>query len=90
MKALVLVVAVAASGCATPAAVAPYRGGAEVETVSTANARPARSGSGGRTQTVGLPLSRAAKIGLWAGVAVFLAYLMESDGDEEGEGSTGP
>jgi hypothetical protein len=35
---------------------------------------------GGRTQTVGLPLSRGGKIGLWAGVTVFLAYLIRGLG----------
>ena len=90
MKALVLVLTSVVSGCAAPAAVAPYRVDAEVETVSKADARPARSTSGSRTQTVGLPLSRAGKIGLWAGVAVFLAYLMDSDGEDEVAASNEP
>ena len=78
------------SGCAHTEASVALRHDGEAETLSSASARASRSTSTGRTQTVGLPLSRAGKIGLWAGVAVFLAYLMQSDGDEDGEGSTGP
>ena len=74
------------SGCATTATVVPP-GGAQAPLSAAA---PARSASGGRTQTVGLPLSRGGKIGLWAGVAVFLAYLMATDGEEDGAGSADP
>ena len=78
------------SGCATTAAVVPPGGDAEAQAMLRANAAPARSTMGGRTQTVGLPLSRAGKIGLWAGVAVFLGYLMATDGEEDGAGSGRP
>ena len=44
-----------------------------------------RSG-GGSTTKVGLPLTRAQKIGLWSGVAVLIAYLMADD-DEADESS---
>ncbi len=81
MKVLLLMLAVVLSGCATTAVVVPP--GVDAETQAPLQARgTTRSTSGSRTQTVGLPLSRAGKIGLWAGVAVFLAYLMESDGEE--------
>jgi hypothetical protein len=52
--------------------------------------RTSRTTSGSRTQTVGLPLSRAGKIGLWTGVAVFLAYLMATDGEEDEADSAEP
>jgi hypothetical protein len=38
----------------------------------------------GTTTKVGLPLTRAQKIGLWTGVAVLLGYLMADD-DDAGE-----
>ena len=85
MKALLLILASAISGCAA-LATAPLLGEADAQTRSMAAGRSAQGTSGGRTQTVGLPLSRAGKIGLWAGVAVFLAYLMASDGDDEAQG----
>jgi hypothetical protein len=44
---------------------------------------PAQRTRNGTTQTIGLPLSRGAKIGLWTGVAVFLGYLMATDGDDD-------
>jgi hypothetical protein len=44
---------------------------------------PAQRTRNGTTQTVGLPLSRAGKIGLWTGVAVVLAYLMATDGEDD-------
>jgi len=78
------------SGCVTTATVVSPGGDAEAQAMSRANAAPARSSMGGRTQTVGLPFSRAGKIGLWAGVAVFLAYLMATDGEEDGAGSADP
>ena len=78
------------SGCATSVAVVPPGGDSEAQPVVRANAAPARSTMGGRTQSVGLPLSRAGKIGLWAGVAVFLGYLMATDGEDDGAGSTEP
>jgi hypothetical protein len=82
MKALLLIVTSVMSGCAALATPPPL-GDAEAQTRSMAAGRSAQGTNGGRTQTVGLPLSRAGKIGLWAGVAVFLAYLMASDGDDE-------
>jgi hypothetical protein len=44
---------------------------------------PAQRTRNGTTQTIGLPLSRAAKIGLWTGVAVVLAYLIATDGEDD-------
>jgi hypothetical protein len=68
------------AGCATAAAVVQ---GDAVEAQAPLQARrTTRSTSGSRTQTVGLPLSRGGKIGLWTGVAVFVAYLMASDGED--------
>ena len=57
-----------------------------------AAAAPARSTMGGRTQTVGLPLSRAREYwGVWdLQLAVFLGYLMATDGDEDGAGPADP
>jgi hypothetical protein len=37
-----------------------------------------------------LPLTRAQKLGFWAGVAVFLAYLMASDGEDDDAGPVDP
>jgi len=54
-----------------------------------ANAGSVRT-TGSRTQKVGLPLSRGGKIGLWTGVAVFLAYLMATDGEDAAAGTTDP
>ena len=54
-----------------------------------ANAGSTRT-TGSRTQTIGLPLGRGTKIGLWTGVAVFLAYLMATDGEEDGAGAAEP
>ncbi len=90
MRVLLLVLASVLSGCATTAAVVPPGGDVEAQAMARANAAPARSTMGGRTQTVGLPLSRAGKIGLWAGVAVFLAYLMAADGEEDAGGPADP
>jgi hypothetical protein len=94
MKALLLAAACLSSGCAAVTGSVPARGG---PAMVAASAAPARSqsgstrtqGTGGQTQTIGLPLGRAGKIGLWTGVAVFLAYLMHSDGDD-GADATGP
>jgi len=44
---------------------------------------PVQRSGGGRTTTVGLPLTRAQKIGLWSGVAVLIAYLMADDDDDD-------
>jgi len=87
MKRLVLASVCVLQGCAAMTGVAPKSDG---EPLMTASARPAQSTRNGRTQTVGLPLSRAGKIGLWAGVAVFLAYLMDSDGEGDSAGSAEP
>ena len=54
-----------------------------------ANAGSVRT-TGSRTQKIGLPLSRGGKIGLWTGVAVFLAYMMATDGEEDGAGTADP
>ena len=73
-KVLLLILFVAVTGCAvTP----PMTAGQD----AAASWQAQRSGNG-RTTTVGLPLSRAAKIGLWSGVAVLIAYLMADDDDE--------
>jgi hypothetical protein len=79
--------AVASAGCAATAAVVP-RAGAQGEPASAAANGPSRSTGGGRTQTVGLPLPPAAKIGLWTGVAVLLALTMADDDEDTGEAST--
>jgi hypothetical protein len=50
---------------------------------------PVRTTSGGRTRTVGLPLPRAAKIGLWAGVAVILALAMADSDDDASDADPG-
>jgi hypothetical protein len=50
-----------------------------------------RTTGGGRSRTVGLPLPRAAKIGLWTGVAVILALAMaDSDADASDADSGDP
>ena len=53
---------------------------------------PARSTMGGRTPTVGLPLSRAGEDrDIWdREMAVFLGYLMATDGDEDGADPSDP
>ncbi len=76
-------------GCAMTATAVLPNADAEARPMFAASAGPARS-TGGRTQTVGLPLSRGGKIGLWAGVAVVLAYLMASDGEDEVAAPAGP
>jgi hypothetical protein len=89
MRVLLLIAAAAFSGCATNAALVPVRGELEGRGLSIASAQTTRTTTG-RTQTVGLPLSRAGKIGLWTGVAVFLAYLMATDGEEDGAAPVDP
>ena len=89
MRVLLLMLAVVLSGCATTAAVVPPGGDAGTQAALQARGTT-RSTSGSRTQTIGLPLSRAGKIGLWAGVAVFLAYLVASDDSEESADAVGP
>jgi uncharacterized protein YceK len=89
MRTSLVVLAVALSGCATTAVVVPTGGDAETQAALQARGTT-RSTSGSSTQTVGLPLSRAGKIGLWAGVAVFRAYLMASDGEEESADAVDP
>ena len=88
MRALLLVLSAALSGCVTSGAMVGSRGDTDGETTLSANA--GSSGAGSRTQTIGLPLGKKGKIGLWTGVAVFLAYLMATDGEEEGAGTTDP
>jgi hypothetical protein len=86
VRLLLLAAAALSAGCAAAPGAIPAREG---QSTIVTNAAPARS-TGSRTQTVGLPLGRAGKIGLWAGVAVFLAYLMETDGEDGSTGSAEP
>lgn len=72
---------VALSGCASAPSL---RAGSGTE-VQASLQGPAQRSSGGRTSKVGLPLTRAQKIGLWTGVAVLLGYLMADDDDDAGE-----
>lgn len=88
MKALLLVLSAALSGCVTSGAMVGC-GNAGCQTLSASSAGSSRT-TGSRTQTVGLPLGRGAKIGLWTGVAVFLGYLMATDGEEERAGTAEP
>ena len=94
LRALLLVLSAALSGCVTTGALVGSRGDADYQAMLAANAGSSRpTGSrttGSRTQTIGLPLGRGAKIGLWTGVAVFLAYLMATDGEEEGASTADP
>jgi uncharacterized protein YceK len=83
MRVLLLMLVSVLSGCATAATAVLPNGDIEARATFAASAGPVRSTTSGRTQTVGLPLSRAGKIGLWAGVAVALAYLMASDGEDD-------
>jgi hypothetical protein len=72
---------VAASGCvATPSL--PAQDDSRDARVQSALGIQAQRTGGGRTTTVGLPLTRAQKIGLWTGVAVVLAYVMADDNEE--------
>lgn len=80
MRASLLILLVALSGCATTSSATG--GGVESRAMLAAQG-PAQRSSGGRTQKVGLPLTRAQKIGLWTGVAVLLAYLMADSDDAE-------
>jgi hypothetical protein len=86
---MLLLLAAVLAGCATTDALVSTDDG-ESQLVLAANA--AQTTSGGRTQTVGLPLPPAAKIGLWSGVAVLLALAMadDSDGAAPDEGVDGP
>lgn len=81
------------SGCAAGAVVVPS-GGVESQSIVMATGGPVRTTSGGagasRTQKIGLPLSRGAKIGLWSGVAVLLAYLMVDDDRDDGAAPSDP
>lgn len=87
---LFVLLAAASSGCAATAVVVP-RAGAQDQPASAAANGPVRSTRNGRTQTVGLPLPPAAKIGLWTGVAVILALAMaDSDDDVSDAGSGEP
>jgi hypothetical protein len=81
---LLLILLVALSGCATTPSAA---GGAVEGRAALAAQGPVQRSSGGRTQKVGLPLTRAQKIGLWTGVAVLLAYLMADSDDAEANSS---
>lgn len=87
MRGLLFIAALVLAGCATAGREAPPLAG---DSMLLQSGRTTRTTSGSRTQTVGLPLSRGAKIGLWAGVAVVLAYLMATDGEEEAADSADP
>jgi len=89
MRALLLVLSAALSGCVASGPISGPCGNADCQATWAANAGSTRT-TGTRTQTVGLPLGRGAKIGLWTGVAVLLAYLMATDGEEEGAGTADP
>lgn len=88
MRAVLLVLSAALSGCVTTGAIVGPCGDADCRAMA-ASAGSSRT-AGSRTQTVGLPLGRKGKIGLWTGVAVFLAYLMATDGEQEGAGTAAP
>ena len=94
VRILLLASIAALSGCATATAVGPLRGGVENHAVVAAANGPVRTTTGGmggsRTQTVGLPLSRAGKIGLWTGVAVCLAFLMADDNSDDDAAPSDP
>ena len=89
MRALLLVLSAALSGCVASGPIAGSCGNADCQATWQASAGSSHA-IGSRTQTTGLPLGRKAKIGLWTGVAVFLAYLMATDGEEEGAGTAEP
>ena len=89
MRSLLLILIIGLPGCASISAGAPSRRDAEGHVMLAANAGSSRT-TGSRTQKIGLPLGRGAKIGLWTGVAVFLAYLMATDGDEESASAADP
>jgi hypothetical protein len=86
---LFLGIAAASSGCATTTAVVAARGGVQGQPATLTANGPARTTGGGRTQTVGLPLPPAAKIGLWTGVAVILAFAMADSDDATDDAGTG-
>ncbi|HEY9183135.1 MAG TPA: hypothetical protein VIQ99_08045 [Gammaproteobacteria bacterium] len=86
MRAGWLILLVALAGCAT---VPPMNGGIGSEARATWQG-PSQSSGGGRTTKVGLPLTRAQKIGLWTGVAVLLAYLIADDDAAETPAGDGP
>jgi len=75
VKVALLILLSAVSGCAATSSMTAGHD-------ATASWQVQRSGNGSTT-TVGLPLSRAAKIGLWSGVAVLIAYLIADDDDED-------
>jgi hypothetical protein len=77
-----LVLLGAVTGCAAAPPLTAGRGVTENPTTFAAQG-PAQRTRNGSTQTIGLPLSRAAKIGLWTSVAVILAYLIATDGDDD-------
>jgi Flp pilus assembly protein TadD len=78
-----LILLVAISGCATT----PRMVTTGAETRATWQSQ---SSGGGRTTKVGLPLTRAQKIGLWSGVAVLIAYLMADDDADDSAAVDGP
>lgn len=91
MRGSLLILFVALSGCATTSSATGGRSGAAQAQAMLAAQGPAQRSGGGRTQKVGLPLTRGQKIALWTGVAVLLAYLMaDSDDAETGSAVEGP
>jgi uncharacterized protein YceK len=89
LRNLFVVFAAASSGCATTTAVVAARGGVQGQAMTLTANGPARTTGGGHTQTVGLPLPPAAKLGLWTGVAVLLALAMaDSDDDAADDAGT--
>jgi hypothetical protein len=71
-----LIFLVALAGCATAPSMS-----AGLDTRASWQGPAQRSG-GGSTTTVGLPLPRAAKIGLWSGVALLIAHLIADDDND--------
>lgn len=82
MRVLLLILLGVLAGCAAAPPLTIGRGVAENQATFAAQG-PAQRTRNGTTQTVGLPLGRGAKIGLWTGVAVVIAYLMATDGDDD-------
>jgi hypothetical protein len=85
-----LIFAAASSGCATTSALVPTSRAVDGQAVTLTANGLARTTGGGRTQKVGLPLPPAAKIGLWAGVAVMIALAMADDEEDASEASSEP
>jgi hypothetical protein len=87
LRALFLILILALSGCASMGA--PPHADFDRQAPLAANAGSVRT-TGTRTQKIGLPLGRGGKIGLWTGVAVLLAYMMATDGEDDSSTTTDP